>query len=334
MASNYLKLYRVGYMELHQLRDFVALAETGKFHEAAKRCHVAQSSLSKAIQRLEAEFGEKLFTRLRNRVLLTAAGRTLYKRANRIIGLLEDTKRELAEANGLRRGKVTVGVLPTIAPYFLPRVVSRFTEACPSLEVEIQEDITADIIHLLDACELDLALLSLPLPGDRLEKRLLFQEDLLLAVPSNHPLAVKEQVSLRDLENQRFILMKNGHSLGDQILSFCNRNDLHLQVVFRSSQIETIQSLVMAGLGVSLVPQMSRIGGRIPIVYRSLENPRPTRTVVAVWRKERPLSRAAAEFLKHSEQVAKASRETLPEQSISELLTLNGSGVIENDYYI
>ena len=300
-------------MELHQLKDFVALAEAGKFHEAAKRCHVAQSSLSKAIQRLEAEFGEKLFTRLRQRVLLTTAGRTLYKRANRIIAELEDIKREVAEANGLNRGTVTVGVLPTIAPYFLPRVVSRLTEACPTLEVEIQEDITADILHLLDACELDLALVSLPLPNDRWEKRILFQEDLVLAVPSKHPLAVKEQINLSDLENERFILMKDGHCLGDQVLSFCNRNDLRLQVVFRSSQIETIQSLVMAGLGISLVPQTSKISGRIPIVYRSLENPRPTRTVVAVWRKQRPLSRAAAEFLKHSEQVAKAFRETLPE---------------------
>jgi LysR family hydrogen peroxide-inducible transcriptional activator len=158
----------------------------------------------------------------------------------------------------------------------------------------------------LGSGQLDLALVCLPLPSDRLEKRLLFQEDLLLAVPSKHPLAVKEQGSFSDLENERFILMKDGHRLGDQILSFCNRNDLRLQVVLRSSQIETIQSLVMAGLGVSLVPEMSKISGRIPIVYRSLENPRPTRTIVAVWRKERPLSRAAAEFLKHSEQVAKA----------------------------
>ncbi len=231
-------------MELHQLRDFVAVANVGNFHEAAKRCHVSQPSLSRAIQRLEAEIGEQLFVRLKRRVILTPGGQMLHHRAKRIIGEMEEIKRDLSETKGLRRGTVSIGVLPTIAPYFLPRAVSQFTEACPSLEIVIHEDITADLLHLVDACELDLALVSLPVDDDLLEKRVLFTEELLLAVPSKHPLAVKEKVRLSDLEKERFILMKDGHCLGDQVLGFCNRNNLHLQVVLSSSQIETIPDLL------------------------------------------------------------------------------------------
>ena len=194
---------------------------------------------------------------------------------------------------------------------FLPRVITQFTEACPSLEVVIHEDMTANLLKLVDACELDLALLSLPIPEEGCEQEVLFKEELLLSVPSKHPFAVKEKVCLADLENERFILMKDGHCLGDQILSFCTKNDLRLQIMLRSSQIETIQALVMAGLGMSLVPQMARISGRTPLVYRSLEKPTPTRTIVVIWRKGREHTRATAEFLKHLQQSAKASRETL-----------------------
>ncbi len=298
-------------MELHQLRDFVAVANFGNFHEAAKRCHVTQPALSRAIQRLEVEIGEQLFIRLKRRVIMTPGGNTLHQRAKRIIEEMEEIKRELSETNGLRRGTVSVGVLPTIAPYFLPRAVSQFSEACPSVEITIHEDITADLLQLVEACELDLALVSLPLDDKLFESRFLFTEELLLAVPSKHPLAVKERVRLSDLEKERFILMKDGHCLGNQVLDLCNQNKLRLQLVLRSSQVETIHSLIIAGLGISLVPQMAKISGRIPIVYRSLEKPKPSRTIVVIWRKERPLSRAAAEFLKHVEQAARAYLETI-----------------------
>src|SRR6266540_1809079 len=298
-------------MEIHQLRDFVAVASTGSFSQAAKKCRVAQPSLSKAIQRLEAEVGEKLFIRLKRRAILTPAGEALLRRATRVLNEIEQAKRELTETNVLQRGTVNIGVLPTIAPYFLPRVITQFTEACPSLEVVIHEDMTANLLKMIDACDLDLALLSLPIPEEGCEQEVLFKEELLLAVPSKHPFAVKEKVCLADLENERFILMKDGHCLGDQILSFCTKNDLRLQIMLRSSQIETIQALVMAGLGMSLVPQMARISGRTPLVYRSLEKPTPTRTIVVIWRKGREHTRATAEFLKHLQQSAKASRETL-----------------------
>ena len=298
-------------MDINQLRDFVAVANCGSFSQAAVKCRVAQPSLSKAVQRLEAEVGEKLFIRLKRRTVLTPAGEIALKRANRILNEVEELRREVGETHGLRRGSVNLGVLPTIAPYFLPRVVSRFTEACPGLEIVIHEDMTVNLLRMIDVCELDLGIMSLPISSDGFERETLYTEELLLAVPAKHPLAVKEKVSLTDLEKERFILMKEGHCLGDQILSFCTQNDLRLQIVLRSSQIETIQSLVMAGLGMSLVPQMAQISGKTPLVYRSLEKPKPTRTNIVVWRKGREHTRAAAEFLKHLRQTVQVQREAL-----------------------
>ena len=298
-------------MELHQLRDFVAVASTGGFSLAAKKCRVAQSSLSKAILRLEVEIGEKLFVRAKRRCVLTPAGEVLYRRANRDMNEIEQPKRDLSDANGLRYGTVKIGVLPTISPYFIPRVLAQFAQKFPSLCVDMLEDRTSDLLSRIDVGELDFAIVSLPLSRNGLEKETLFKEELLLTVPSNHPLAVKDKVEMKDLETDRFILMREGHCLADQVLSFCHKSNLHLKIDLEASQIETLQSLVMAGLGITLVPQIARINGKVPLVYRSLENPKPTRTVTVVWRSGRQQTRAAAEFLAQLRQTTKAFVETL-----------------------
>ena len=293
-------------MEIHQLKAFDAVASTGGFSRAAKKCHIAQPSLSKAIQRLEAEIGEKLFTRLKRRAVLTATGEILQKRVRRILNEIDEVRREVSETQGLMRGAVSIGVLPTIAPYFLPGVIGQFLKSCPTLEIVAHEDVTANLLKLIDECEIDLALLSLPVFETGLEKEVLFKEELLLAVPQKHPFAAKDSVSVCDLENERFILMKEAHCLGDQVFSFCTQSTFRFQITLRSSQVETIHSLVVSGLGISLIPQMARIKNRPSLVYRSLEAPKPTRTIVVVWRKGRDHSRAMTEFLKHLRQHAKA----------------------------
>jgi LysR family hydrogen peroxide-inducible transcriptional activator len=131
-------------MDINQLRDFVAVANAGSFSQAALKCRVTQPSLSKAIQRLEAELGEKLFVRLKRRTVLTPAGEIALKRVVRVLNEVEEMRRDLGDTHGLRRGTVNVGALPTIAPYFLPHVISRFAEACPGLELVVHEDILLD----------------------------------------------------------------------------------------------------------------------------------------------------------------------------------------------
>lgn len=304
-------------MEFHQLRDFVAVASTGSFSEAAIQIRVAQPSLSKAVQRLEVEVGEKLFIRSKRSTRLTPAGEVLYRRALRILNEAEQAHREIAEANGLKQGVVKVGVLPTISPYFLPRVLAQFIQAFPTVRVSVDEDKTSNLLKSVENGDIDFAIVSLPIPKNGFEREILFQEELLLAVPPKHPLAIQAKVDVRDLASERFILMKEGHCLADQVLTFCHKNGSKLQIVLETSQIETVQALVISGLGISLVPQMARFSGKIPLVYRSLEHPKPTRTVIIVWRKGAGHARAASVFLNDLRQISKAFLETLQNSSRS-----------------
>lgn len=296
-------------MELHQLRYVVAVARTGNFSRAAAHCHVSQPSLSQQIQKLEEELGERLFDRLKTHARLTPAGEALHERAVRILAEVEAAEREATESRALSRGFVTLGVLPTIAPYLLPRVLPPFSQAFPGIAIVVQEDVTSQLLARLAACELDLAIASLPIPDERMQTETLFTEELLVALPPNHPLGKKPSIRAADLEAERFILMKEGHCLGDQVLDFCTRRDFHPNVLCRSAQIETIRALVQAGMGISLIPAMACQAGRPPQPrYRSLTPPLPRRAIVALWLRDRPPGRAASAFLLHLRKTAASTR--------------------------
>jgi LysR family hydrogen peroxide-inducible transcriptional activator len=286
-------------MEMHQLRYVVAVARTGNFSRAAEQCHVAQPSLSQQIQKLEDELGERLFDRLKREAKLTAQGEVFLRRAVRILEEVDAARREASDAQKLLRGTLTVGVLPTIAPYLLPEVLAAFMAKFPGVEIVVQEDTTARLLKLAQAYEIDLALVSPPIADDRLEVRDLFAEELLLALPPGHPLTRKRTVSLADLQRERLIVMKEGHCLGDQVLGFCERRDLKPNISFRSAQLETIQALVCSGLGLSLIPAMAARADREDLPeYRSLAAPKPERIIAACWPRQRTLNRAGGEFLK------------------------------------
>jgi Transcriptional regulator len=284
-------------MEVHQLRYVVAVARTGNFSRAAKLCHVAQPSLSQQIQKLEKELGVRLFERHRTRTRLTAAGERFLPRAERVLHELEEARREAEHIHALVQGEVTVGVLPTIAPYFLPPVVTAFGKKYPGVTITMLEETTAALVGMMNRHEIDLALASLPIPDGQMEVQLLFEEELVLAIPRGHPLERRKSISAEDLEHLPFVLMREGHCLGDQVMRFCERNRFEPKVRSRSAQMETILALVEAGQGVSLIPAMARRRARGGAVYRSLRKPRPQRAVVAFWHRRRPLHRAAAEFL-------------------------------------
>ena len=283
-------------MELQQLRYVIAVARTGNFSRAAEQCHVAQPSLSQQIQKLENELGEKLFHRLRREVKLTPPGEAFLRRAVRILDEVDAAVREASETKQLVRGRLTIGVIPTIAPYLLPKIMSLFTRKFPGVEIEVQEDTTSRLIPLVLACEIDFALASQPIDHPQLRVQELFAEELLLAVPPRHALARKRAISARDLRGQRLIVLKAGHCLGDQVLNFCERRDVQPSISFRSAQLETIQSLVHSGVGLSLIPKMATQSGA-KLKYRAFIKPRPQRKIVAFWPTQRPLSRAAREFL-------------------------------------
>jgi LysR family hydrogen peroxide-inducible transcriptional activator len=283
-------------MEMHQLRYVAAVARTGNFSRAAEQCHVSQPSLSQQVQKLEDELGERLFERTRRGVRLTPAGEAFLPRALRVLEEVNSALREAREAGELLRGTLRVGVLPTIAPYLLPGVIAAFAKKFPGVEIVVQEDTTAQLLRAAAVYEIDLALASLPLPDDHFEFEPLFTEELLLALPAGHRLAMKRRIAAADLEGERLIVMKEGHCLGDQVLAFCGRQAT-AAVRFRSAQLETIHALVRAGLGISLVPAMAARSETPGLLCRSLQAPRPERTIVACWPKSRVPSRAAEAFL-------------------------------------
>lgn len=285
-------------MEMHQFRYAVAVARTGNFSRAAEQCHVAQPSLSQQIQKLEEELGERVFDRRQRVARPTPFGEAFLRRATRILEEAEAARREAAEARGLLRGTITVGVLPTIAPYLLPPVLARFAKRFPGLEVVVQEDTTARLLKLAHAWEIDFAVASEPLRDVNLEIRPLFTEELLVALPPRHALARKPALLAGDLAGERLIVMQDGHCLGDQVLGFCAQRRVRAQVSFRSAQLETIQAMVRAGLGLSLIPAMAtRADKPGRPVYRPLAGRRPQRRLVAFWPPCRPPGRGARELL-------------------------------------
>ena len=286
-------------MELHQLRYFLAVARTKNFSRAAEQCHVAQPSLSQQIMKLEDELGERLFERTKREVSLTPAGDLLRVHAERVLQEVELARDGVREFRGLVRGRVVLGVLPTVAPYFLPQRLRAFSSRVPAVEVVVHEDTTDQLAAAVLAKEVDLALVSLPVERVGLAAEEFFDEKLLVALPAGHALAKRPRLTFDDLEREAFILMKEGHCLSGQALQFCRINGFAPQISFRSAQIETVLAFVAKGWGVSVVPEMACTRPMRGVRFRTLAG--MTRSIGIIHRKARPLShasRALVDFLR------------------------------------
>jgi LysR family hydrogen peroxide-inducible transcriptional activator len=282
-------------MELHQLRYFLAVARTRNFSRAAEQCHVAQPSLSQQIKKLEEELDERLFERTKREVALTPAGEVFRGPAERALEEVEAAREKVREVRGLVRGRVVLGALPTVAPYFLPARLRAFAEKFPGIEVVVHEDTTNRLVAAVLGKEVDLALLSLPVERAGLQAREFFDEPLLVALPARHRLAAKRRLTLDDLEQEPFILMQEGHCLAGQALQFCRLNGFAPQVSFRSAQLETVLAFVAEGRGVSIIPAMARRDRDKAVVCRALAG--MTRSVGVVHRSGRPLAGTAQALL-------------------------------------
>ena len=273
-------------MEMHQLRYFVALADTGNFTRAAKRCFVSQPSLSQQIHKLEEELGQPLFDRLGRRAELTPAGRAFVARARRILFDVEDAARAVREQSG--GGRVRIGLVPSVAPYLLPELLPRLAEQVPEAELEVSEDFRTYLVEQIVRGNLDAAVLSLPPDNRALEIELLIAEPLLVAVPRGHSFAGKPDLSLRDLAGQPFIMLGDSSSLALQTRRFFGDHDLGLSVVARCAQVKTLKTLVAAGLGLAIVPGMAVGRDKVPgIVYREITDAHPQRELMLVRHAER-----------------------------------------------
>ncbi len=284
-------------MELQQLRYFAAVARLENFTRAAEACHVSQPTLSQQIAKLETELGQPLFDRLGRGCELTDAGRALRERVEQALTLLDDAKASVISDGAA--GRLKIAAIPTIAPYFLPKVLKRFAAEHPSAKLEVREETTADCMTRLTSGEIDVAVLALPVRGEHIDTQTLFTEELLLAAPAGHTLAEKPHVRWKDLIDESFLLLHEAHCLSGQALGLCARHALAPLVTARLHQLGTVLELVRLGQGISLVPSMAVDVGRPPgIVFRSLAGEKPTRTIAAVWSKLRFHGPLLRDFLK------------------------------------
>jgi LysR family hydrogen peroxide-inducible transcriptional activator len=285
-------------MELHQLRYFTAVAQTGNFSRAAERCHVSQPSLSQQILKLESRLGQPLFNRLGRRAVLTDAGRLLLDRAMQVLATVDDAERRLRAGDEIHRGRLAIGAIPTIAPFLLPPTLKCFVKHCPQVDLVVREDVTGQLIPAVVEGELDLAIVALPISDEHLQAEALLTEPLLLALSPRHRLTRRRHITIADLAEERFILLNEMHCLGEQIVNFCRANECQPQIACRSAQIATIQSLIALGQGVSLLPEMARRADRSrALVYRALAKDPVRRTVAVVWHRHHYHSPLAERFL-------------------------------------
>lgn len=285
-------------MELHQLRYMVAVAETGNFTRASERCHIAQPSLSQQVLNLEKEVGHKLFHRLGRKAVLTEAGTTFLERARRILFEVENATKELKDSPSLDR-RITVGAVPTVAPYLLAPLIEECRQSHPNLTIHLREDFRVNLARLVLEGELDLAVVTLPIKDPRLSIEPLLTEPLLLVVGKGHPLTGRSSVTASDLADETFVTLGDSSTLAAQVQSFCGDHNFVPKIGYRCAQVSTLKLFVAMGAGISILPQVARLpDDRDTLTYLRLTGSAPTREIAVIRHLQRYQSRGAEQFLK------------------------------------
>ncbi len=280
-------------LSLRQLQYVVAVADTLGFRRAAERCAVSQPTLSTQVQHLEDVLGVKLFERDRRRVLLTSAGEEVVTRARRILVETEDLLAVATRARDPFVGTFRVGVIPTIAPYFLPEVTQVLAKKYPQLRIVFREEKTEDTVRDLWAGTLDAGLVALEAELGALEHAEVMRDPFVVAMPKGHRLAKKKKIAQSDLDDQEVLLLEDGHCLRSQALALCSKAGAH-EMDLRATSLATLVQMVAGSSAVTLLPDLAlsveNRGGQLEI--RPFSAPIPFRTLALVWRPRSPFADA------------------------------------------
>jgi len=275
-------------LKLKDLRYLVALADTRHFGQAAARCFVSQPTLSAQVKKLEDYLGVQLVERHPRRIALTDAGTQVVARARRII----EASDEIVALTQLRRdplaGRLRMALLPTIGPYLLPLVAARIRKKLPRVELLLYEYQTGPMLDHLQAGDIDMGILALPVPADGLVERHLFDEPFVVAVPERHALSGRRQIKSADLDGETLLLLEDGHCLRDQALEVCSHSNMQEKQDFRATSLETLRQMVASGSGITLLPQLASSGAyghARGVIIVPFAKPAPVRHVGALWRK-------------------------------------------------
>ncbi|MGC4078889.1 MAG: LysR substrate-binding domain-containing protein [Rubrivivax sp.] len=279
-------------MTLTELKYIVAVARERHFGRAAEACFVSQPTLSVAIKKLEEELDVKLFERGASEVSVTPLGEEIVRQAQQVIEQAQAIREIAKRGKDPVSGPLRLGVIYTIGPYLLPDLVRSAIELVPQMPLMIQENFTVKLLESLRTGELDCAIMAEPFPDTGMAVAPLYDEPFLAAVPRSHPLAARESVSAEELKTETMLLLGTGHCFRDHVLEVCpeyarfSSDAEGIRKGFEGSSLETIKYMVAAGMGVTVVPQLS-----LPaepdkhVAYIPFTEPVPTRRVVLVWRR-------------------------------------------------
>ena len=274
---------------LRQLRYLTALARHRHFGRAAADCAVTQPALSMQVRELEREIGAELVERRPGDIALTDTGRDVAERAEQILAATRDLV-DFARHRDVLSGSLKLGIIPTLAPYVLPRVLPRLQAQYPALRLELRETQTKLLLEELAQGELDAAMLALPVEGADVETLVLFDDAFLLAVPAADALPARGRVNVADVDQRRLILLEEGHCLRDQALAFCGAPRRDVPAGLGATSLTTVMQMVANGYGVTLLPEVAIDAEARNACVKLLRfsEPQPGRRIGLAWRRTSP----------------------------------------------
>lgn len=284
-------------MTLTELKYIVAVARERHFGRAAEACFVSQPTLSVAIRKLEDELGVTLFERGGTEVGVTSIGERIVAQAQKVLEESATLKEIAKQGHDPLSGALRVGVIYTIGPYLLPKLIPRLIETTPQMPLLLQESFTARLLELLRQGEIDCAIMALPVPDAGLILEALYDEDFIVAVPRHHPWTQRTSIQSEELKDENMLLLGTGHCFRDQVLEVCPELSRYsaasdgIQRTFEGSSLETIRHMVASGIGVTVLPMSSlstEPARQEMLSYIPFDEPVPERRVVLAWRKSFP----------------------------------------------
>lgn len=295
-------------MTLSEFRYIVAVAKELHFGRAAEKCFVSQPTLSVAVKKIEAELGVTLFERNQHEISITPLGELVIKQAELILNETNILKEIVQQNKNELKGELKLGIIYTIGPYLLPKLIPVINKQAPELTLIIEEDFTKNLATKLKAGDIDIIILSNPFEESGISTELLYKEPFQVALPSNHPLTKKKKLKASDLLNDTMLLLKAGNCFREQIIELCPScinpvgTDQKIQKTLESSSLETIRQMVATGVGITILPGLSienQTGLKGLLEYRPFSNPVPYREIIIAYRQSFP-GKKLVELIKES----------------------------------
>lgn len=274
---------------IRQLEYLIALEKEQSFSKAAEYCNVTQSTLSAGIRDLEIVLDQKLVNRTSRTVNLTALGTEICAQSRKVMDDVDYIVARAQENKAPLNGTLRLGVIPTIAPYFLPEILPSLREDYPNLELQLFEDFSERLVEKLKHGALDVLLMAFPFEAEGIDHKILFTEDFVLACPKNKKPA-KEHVDALDLDVGELLLLEDGHCMTDHALSACGLQKPANRKAYSATSLPTLIQMVNHGFGITLLPEMTEKAGGLPkhIEIMPFKKPRPTRDIGLAWKTGSP----------------------------------------------